>query len=139
LRKKVTMNPETVTQVPPPTDGPITPPPEDPLNHEKPVSAEAEPKTSPGNDRPPGGSKSNAFKHGCSGTGKVLHLRDREDVEQRLFFLRATMPPKTTRDHHLMEIIAVSEVLEAKCQAIYLNLLDDAQAAAELQWDLNQK
>jgi hypothetical protein len=81
----------------------------------------------------------NSYLHGCSGTGKILHLSEREDVQRRLGDLRVSFPPKTTRQEDLLKTIAVSEVLEAKCQANSLALLDDAQAAAELQWDLNQR
>src|SRR5262249_36356115 len=110
--ERMMMNSKSISEAPPPTEGTTIPPQtEAPITDEKPVNPDPEPQPTPQADRPEGDSRSNAYVHGCAGTGTVVADKERLDIENRYNNLLITYHPKTPRDNQLLKIVATSEVL----------------------------
>src|SRR5262245_7591069 len=122
--KGTLMNPVPVSPAAPATEG-LTP---------RRADAHAEPK----NDRPNQESRSNAFKHGCSGTGAILTPRDRKKARRLFRLLCDEYQPKTQYQKKLLRDRANAEVLAERCQEVLYSLQETAIREASLHWNTNQ-
>src|SRR4051794_3977643 len=102
----------TVFPTPPPTAGNAPYPADDPITPDNPVSPHSEPKTAPENEAPLGGSKCNAFTHGCSdSSGKVMTPRDQAEAQRQFDNLCETYDPQTEHEEDLLRIVGRERTL----------------------------
>src|SRR5262245_23497452 len=105
------MSADTVFTTPPPTNGRI-----------------------PDDERPLGGSRANAYKHGCAGS-KVMTFTDQIEAERLFADLREAHDPKTDCEKDLLREVAREKVLLHRCQDNLFALHELAPNSAELHWD----
>src|SRR5690349_17686857 len=105
-REKAPMIAESVFQAPPLPEGTAPSQPADPIASDKPISSDTEPKR-PEDESSFGGSKTNAFKHGCSGSGgKVMTPRDQAEAQRQFQNLCETYDPQTEHEEDLLHTVA---------------------------------
>src|SRR5262249_54631115 len=107
---------ETVSPVPSEAEGVHAFEPDSPINEENLIDSQHEPEATPEEDRPPGGSKSNAFKHGLSGSGAVMTARDQAECDRLFQNLCDTYEPETPYEEDLLRIVARERTLLGRCQ-----------------------
>src|SRR5262245_25133485 len=113
-----TMSSESVLSKPPPAEDVIPPEPEATITAEKFEKPEPEPQPTAQNERPEEESRANAFKHGCSGSGKVLTPGDKDKAEHLFKLLCEEHQPETEYQKLCLRENAYARTLADRCQEI---------------------
>src|SRR4051812_25580186 len=96
------MNVENMSASPTQDESRAESPPDATISSDNPVSSPTDQKATPEQEPRLGGSEANAFQHGCSSTGKVMHPLDHSEVDYRFTILRLTYSPGAPREEDLL-------------------------------------
>src|SRR5262249_14370972 len=133
-KKGTPMSAETVSPELPDAGDPHPFEPESPISEQNFINFESEAEATAEKDHPLGGSKANALKHGLSGSGKVMTLRDQAECDRQFQNLCDELGPQTPHQEDLLRMVASERTLLARCQNHLFGINEMMILRAEGHW-----